>query len=235
MSAVSAGARRSTRRGRATRTGTGSACDRSACFCADRRIGRNRGFKFLSENRFPRYEIPEKLGFARCIVDECERDAYVRGLCGGHWQRQQVGSTRTGPIRRKAKNGEGVARNDDGEKYCRWGNHWRPEAEFHTDRHARDGLSPVCKSCRREQKYGLPGGSIDGLLLAQGGGCGVCGTTQPGGKGWCVDHDHACCPGANSCGACVRGVLCENCNVGLGNFRDDVSILEAAVRYLNAT
>jgi len=27
-----------------------------------------------------------------------------------------------------------------------------------------------------------------------------------------VDHDHFCCPGSNSCGACVRGFVCPRCN-----------------------
>jgi len=33
-----------------------------------------------------------------------------------------------------------------------------------------------------------------------------------------VDHDHACCPGWKSCGKCVRGMLCEGCNIVLGRY-----------------
>jgi len=50
-----------------------------------------------------------------------------------------------------------------------------------------------------------------------------------------IDHDHACCPGAKSCGDCVRGALCTGCNVGLGAFRDSVDKLALAVKYLNGS
>jgi hypothetical protein len=29
---------------------------------------------------------------------------------------------------------------------------------------------------------------------------------------FCVDHDHTCCPGEYTCGKCVRGLLCDDCN-----------------------
>ena len=48
-----------------------------------------------------------------------------------------------------------------------------------------------------------------------------------------VDHDHKCCPGKGSCGKCIRGMLCQDCNVGLGYFRDSVSRFTSAIEYLN--
>ncbi|MFJ6281387.1 endonuclease domain-containing protein [Arthrobacter subterraneus] len=47
-----------------------------------------------------------------------------------------------------------------------------------------------------------------------------------------IDHDHACCPGDYSCGKCIRGLLCPNCNRGLGLFKDDAALLQSASSYL---
>jgi hypothetical protein len=49
-----------------------------------------------------------------------------------------------------------------------------------------------------------------------------------------VDHDHSCCPGAMTCGNCVRGLLCPRCNFGIGYFKDDLELLESAVSYLKS-
>ena len=64
---------------------------------------------------------------------------------------------------------------------------------------------------------GITPEQYDAMLLAQDGKCAVCGTTDPGKnrygpQSFCIDHDWRCCPGVRSCGACVRGLLCSNCN-----------------------
>lgn len=47
-----------------------------------------------------------------------------------------------------------------------------------------------------------------------------------------IDHDHSCCPGQRSCGECVRGLLCRNCNTTLGLLDDDPQKMEGLLRYL---
>jgi len=59
--------------------------------------------------------------------------------------------------------------------------------------------------------------------------CDICGrpeTAQHAGKvrRLAVDHDHV--TGA------LRGVLCGRCNTGLGMFRDDTALIEAAAEYI---
>lgn len=47
-----------------------------------------------------------------------------------------------------------------------------------------------------------------------------------------VDHDHACCPGGTSCGKCLRGLLCRECNLALGLINDDPKRLRGLADYL---
>ncbi len=74
------------------------------------------------------------------------------------------------------------------------------------------------------RKYGLTREGFELLLREQRGRCGICRTTEPGLKGWSVDHDHVT--------DVVRGILCTRCNIGLGWFRDDPDLLIQAAAYL---
>jgi len=55
--------------------------------------------------------------------------------------------------------------------------------------------------------------------------CAICKTDEPKGNGlFHVDHCHS--------SGKVRGLLCHHCNVALGSFKDDIEVLERAIRYL---
>lgn len=47
-----------------------------------------------------------------------------------------------------------------------------------------------------------------------------------------MDHDHNCCPGQRSCGLCVRGLLCTQCNCAAGLLGDDPDRALALARYV---
>ena len=65
---------------------------------------------------------------------------------------------------------------------------------------------------------------------------GVNNTHNLEGKPTHIDHDHACCPKkAMSCGKCVRGVLCRDCNIMLGVAKDNKKTLTNAVKYLESS
>ena len=73
---------------------------------------------------------------------------------------------------------------------------------------------------------------FDRLWDAQGRACLICSKTESEGITLCVDHDHACCPTTQTCGDCVRGILCRACNLALGFLEDDPDRLQRATTYL---
>lgn len=75
------------------------------------------------------------------------------------------------------------------------------------------------------RKFGITVGDYERMLSEQGGGCAICESREPGGRGtFHVDHCHE--------SNVVRGLLCTRCNVGLGMFKDDPERLESAMKYL---
>jgi len=75
-------------------------------------------------------------------------------------------------------------------------------------------------------RYGITLADYDEMLENQGGGCAICGKTPAEeGRHLSVDHDHETGE--------VRGLLCVDCNRGLGCFRDNSNLCRFAAQYLN--
>jgi hypothetical protein len=81
----------------------------------------------------------------------------------------------------------------------------------------------IFKDRRLKRNYGIGLDFYEQLLGKQDGKCAICGEPENG-RALAVDHDH----GTGN----IRGLLCTNCNNGLGRFRDDVSRLRNAIEYL---
>ena len=85
-----------------------------------------------------------------------------------------------------------------------------------------------------QANYGISLAEYDALYRKQSGCCAICGIRkepwQPGGgvmgryRFLVVDHDH-------STGR-VRGLLCFGCNLAIGHFRDDPTLMLAAAAYM---
>jgi len=139
----------------------------------------------------------------------------------------------------------------------------KPIEEFYKSNATRDGYHSYCKTCMYEshdkhrkanrpkfaeisrqwraknrersrdhflkKNYGLPLGSYEQMLKAQDGKCALCGRSDSGSKRerFHVDHDHVT--------GTIGGLLCHNCNVGIGHFNHDENILQAAIDYVSRT
>ena len=97
--------------------------------------------------------------------------------------------------------------------------------EFHKHKGRSLGVTDCCKSCRNtsivEKRYSLPEGSLLGMKEKQDYKCAICKEVF---ELLAVDHCHE----TNK----VRGLLCTNCNNGLGRFKDNIQFLNNAIKYL---
>lgn len=131
-------------------------------------------------------------------------------------------------------------------------------AEFGKDNATKDGHACHCKVCRsfrkriydatpkgravkkasnikqsrkgRLKRYGITPQIYKEMLDNQGGVCAICGVREDivkkSGRVQRLSIDHCHRTGE------VRGLLCSRCNVGLGNFEDDIDIMASAISYL---
>jgi hypothetical protein len=116
---------------------------------------------------------------------------------------------------------------------------WKPESEFPRNKNYKDGRHPYCKPCHNargkeskqrlyggtrhyhlKRRYGIGADEFDELVRQQGGVRPICGREDPEH----VDHSHVT--------GKVRGVLCFNCNGGLGQFKGSAEALTNAAAYL---
>lgn len=140
-------------------------------------------------------------------------------------------------------------------RLCSYCSEEKPLTEdyFHKDKRRKGGFNHYCKVCRKEygylrykkninkereryhseegrdlwlnRKYNITSSEYDIILKAQKNCCAICGKHISKLKiRLCVDHDH-------NTGE-IRGLLCGNCNKGLGFFDDSVALLVKATKYL---
>jgi len=129
-------------------------------------------------------------------------------------------------------------------KKCSICGYEKPLSEFHARNNRGSGKETRCKTCSNEHKRQYradnkekirawnkkrnPGWDIDRYneyVELQGNRCAICGTDNPGLSDWCADHCHT----ENK----ARGLLCVQCNAGLGYFKDNPEYLQSAIDYLN--
>jgi hypothetical protein len=116
--------------------------------------------------------------------------------------------------------------------HCRNCDEYLDKSNFHGSE------TTYCKPCRKHvgtaanlKKKSLTVEEFMDMSKNQGHVCMICKKADPL-KRLSVDHDHSCCPGAFSCGKCIRGLLCSHCNKTLGMANDDVSVLQDMIDYL---
>jgi hypothetical protein len=114
----------------------------------------------------------------------------------------------------------------------------KPITAFHKNLRNKYGVGHKCKPCalsyaatyRKEKyakvyalKYKTTEAHMEQLLLNVV--CQICGNPESRkDRRLVIDHEHS----TNK----IRGVLCDNCNIGLGKFKDNMATLNKAIAYL---
>lgn len=123
----------------------------------------------------------------------------------------------------------------------------KPEEEFINKRNG--GFTKRCLRCRenldqghkrwhqrnpdhnrkylQKYHYGLSEEEYSTLLQVQRGMCAICDVVLDNFKHTHVDHCHD--------SKLVRGILCNNCNLGIGHLKHNVQTLQRAIVYLQGT
>ena len=131
----------------------------------------------------------------------------------------------------------------------------QPKKEFYKNKNSSSGVSGPCKTCKAEKfasrdrekqrvynlnqhlqrVYGITLSEYELMAMEQDYCCKICNThvdefdvSTPGKRmqnsRLVVDHCHTT--------GQVRGLLCNPCNQGLGQFRDDTELMRKAIAYL---
>jgi hypothetical protein len=110
-----------------------------------------------------------------------------------------------------------------------------PISEMSKSSKTKSGLNARCKKCQSKysrernlkRNFNLSESEYQSMFAAQKGCCAICGKSRnSSGKKLAVDHCHKT--------GKVRGLLCINCNLGLGSLQDKIEILESAINYLKS-
>lgn len=122
--------------------------------------------------------------------------------------------------------GEAFDKNQSHQKYCskRCKRSYEAKNRVYTDKEKAEGKIRA-RRLYVKKNYGMSWD--DYLAFIASGICEICGKTeQENGRVLCVDHGHST--------RLVRGLLCDDCNRGLGFFKDDIDLLAKAISYLRS-
>lgn len=105
---------------------------------------------------------------------------------------------------------------------------FKPWNQFGLHRRGFEGYRANCFDCNPKTAkghsllalYGISILEYENILKRQNGICKICGHVCKTGRNLAVDHDHKT--------GRIRGLLCNKCNTGLGNFNDDPVLLRKA-------
>ncbi len=176
-------------------------------FCASSKRPGGRG-----SYRKPCFNARSKASYARRVKEQYDPEVKpAREVPDGHRSYADCGTVKpVADFPRNRSDSTGYA------TYCKPGHNTRT-------REAKQRLHGGNREYHLRRRYGVGEKEFQELLAEQGGVCAICGSPDPEH----LDHDHRT--------GWVRGILCFNCNGGLGRFKDSPESPARAITYLRGT
>jgi hypothetical protein len=143
-----------------------------------------------------------------CIAEGCDKKHYCMNYCSPHYYRLLVSGNIKSDIPIRVLT---YGKDDCDIVFCK-------------NKHKARGLCGTHDATKRT--YNLTSEKLVEMLSQP---CEVCGTTDS----LTIDHDHSCCNKRSSCGKCVRGTVCQNCNRAMGQAKDNPQTLRMLADYLD--
>ena len=150
---------------------------------------------------------------SECRIRGRKEDKYMKNYYKDNkerWERTEEKNARRNELRRKKYKEDEEYRNKLKEKSKKY-NQRKPEIRLKS----------------RLKKYNLTIEGYNNILEKQNYKCAICGSDVPNTTAtnrFYVDHNHKT--------GKVRGLLCTKCNMGIGQFNDDIELLKKAIEYL---
>lgn len=178
-----------------------------------------------------------------CEEHGCDAKHHSKGYCRDHFNARR----RSGLIQFNPKKNPPAGIDGSVDRWCYRCQEIMPLNNFTGNRGGPGGKSRHCRACtstwnrmyikanpeaaaarsrkaRIKRIYGITWQERDKMVERQDGRCMICQIQFADRRDVQVDHCH-------STGK-VRDILCMNCNMGLGSFKDNVASLQAAITYL---
>lgn len=172
-----------------------------------------------------------------CKTENCGKKYYALGFCCAHYQKHKRYDGNTdSPICRSKQLLE------IGKAYCSCCETTKIIENFSLDLKTPSGRRRYCKECESDKskeqfkkhrnrirnntlkrRFGISLENYNSMLEEQNGVCAIC-KLLPTKTFLSVDHNHK--------NGKVRKLLCQNCNAGLGMFKENVEFLKTAIEYL---
>lgn len=171
-------------------------------------------------------ELPKKK--TKCKVEDCNNKYNSKGYCAKHYARLWHNGTLI--IKNLREKREILIK--ENKNICCQCKCIKNITSFCKNKNSKYGINLTCKKCAMENhykvKYNINSKQYHLMRKQQNYKCLICSKSEEElNKKLCIDHSHLT--------KTLRGLLCQQCNLGIGFLKENINILQNAINYLESS